>query len=139
MPIDAHVGRVIRARRNFIKISQGELAKNIGLTFQQIQKYEYGTNRISSTRLYQIATVLGVSVDYFFQNIYPEVGSILAEESPLATQNGRTSRKRTGETLDMVRFFTRIENSEIRNMVIHLCKTLSKQEGGQNKKIVTQG
>lgn len=70
-PIDAHVGARIGARRKLLQISQKELADRLGITFQQVQKYEKGVNRIGAGRLYSIATILGVDIDYF----YGDVGS----------------------------------------------------------------
>lgn len=65
--VDVYVGRRMREARNFRKMSQEELGKKLGISFQQIQKYEKGTNRISASRLYEIAAVLKTSVDYFFE------------------------------------------------------------------------
>jgi transcriptional regulator with XRE-family HTH domain len=66
--IDAYVGARVRSRRIQLKISQTDLGKAAGITFQQIQKYEKGVNRIGSSRLQAMATVLGVAPDYFFEN-----------------------------------------------------------------------
>ncbi|MGB1027750.1 MAG: helix-turn-helix domain-containing protein, partial [Rhodospirillaceae bacterium] len=63
-PIDKHVGRRIRLRRNIVGMSQQALAKGVGVTFQQVQKYERGSNRVSASRLYEIGKVLGVSVEF---------------------------------------------------------------------------
>ncbi len=71
-PVDIHVGKQLRIRRNQLGISQNELAKSVGVTFQQIQKYERGNNRISSSRLYELANVLNCSVDLFFKGLNKE-------------------------------------------------------------------
>jgi len=68
-PIDAHVGNRLRQRRALLGLSQDKLARSLGLTFQQIQKYERGANRISAGRLYQLATALEVPVGYFYAGI----------------------------------------------------------------------
>ena len=68
-PIDAHVGHRLRMQRNLAGLSQGELGKAIGLTFQQIQKYEQATNRISASKLYELSCELNVPVSYFFEGI----------------------------------------------------------------------
>ena len=68
-PIDAHVGSRICARRRLLQLSQKQMAEKLGVTFQQVQKYEKGMNRIGAGRLYTIATILGVSVDYFFSDM----------------------------------------------------------------------
>src|SRR3954451_23140395 len=66
-PTDVHVGSRVRLRRNDLGLSQEKLAQDLGLTFQQIQKYERGSNRIGASRLFEIARILGVSVEFLFQ------------------------------------------------------------------------
>jgi len=68
-PVDIHVGKRLRSRRTLLGMSQEELGKSVGVTFQQIQKYERGLNRIGSSRLYEFACILGVSVTYFFEDL----------------------------------------------------------------------
>ncbi|MCA0016647.1 helix-turn-helix domain-containing protein, partial [Mesorhizobium sp. B264B1A] len=67
-PIDIHVGSRIRLRRNMLGMSQEKLGENLGITFQQIQKYEKGTNRVGASRLQAIASILGVPVAFFFED-----------------------------------------------------------------------
>ncbi len=68
-PIDIHVGRRLRMRRALMGISQEDMAEAVGLTFQQVQKYELGSNRVSAARLYQFSDILKVPVDYFYQEL----------------------------------------------------------------------
>src|SRR5579862_8614725 len=68
-PIDVHVGLQVRLRRKELKISQEKLAETLGLTFQQVQKYERGSNRISASKLYEIARTLRVSIAWFFEGL----------------------------------------------------------------------
>ena len=68
-PVDVHVGRRVRLRRRELGVSQGWLADRLGLTFQQVQKYERGSNRISASKLYQIASVLEVPITFFFEGL----------------------------------------------------------------------
>ncbi|MDA0239837.1 MAG: helix-turn-helix transcriptional regulator [Proteobacteria bacterium] len=68
-PIDVHVGRRMREKRTLLGLSQSHLAEKVGLTFQQIQKYERGTNRISASRLWQLSEILGVPIAWFFEDI----------------------------------------------------------------------
>jgi transcriptional regulator with XRE-family HTH domain len=68
-PIDVHVGRRVRLRRKELGISQERLAEGLGLTFQQVQKYERGANRVSASKLYEMARVLRVSIGYFFEGL----------------------------------------------------------------------
>lgn len=74
-PVDLHVGRRMRLRRNLLGISQETLAHKLGLTFQQVQKYERGLNRISSSRLFDISKVLNVRVSYFFDEMDEDVSA----------------------------------------------------------------
>jgi transcriptional regulator with XRE-family HTH domain len=83
-PIDRHVGFRLRLARASRKLSQTDLAKASGITFQQVQKYEKGTNRVSASRLFEFATLLGVEISYFFDGV-DESGQErvhLAEEGP---------------------------------------------------------
>lgn len=98
-PIDVHVGQRVRLRRKQRGLSQGRLAEALGLTFQQIQKYERGTNRVSASKLYGIAMVLGVPVGFFYEGLddpSSPVGEDFTEawsqvfEDLLAEPNGRT-------------------------------------------------
>ncbi|MEH6677499.1 helix-turn-helix domain-containing protein [Phenylobacterium sp.] len=66
-PVDLHVGMRLRLRRRELKVTQSELAGHLGISFQQVQKYERGMNRLSASRLYEIARILRVGVEYFFE------------------------------------------------------------------------
>src|SRR3954463_14417958 len=81
-PIDVHVGARIRMRRTITGLSQSTLAERMGLTFQQVQKYERGSNRVSSSRLFDLGRILGVPIAYFFD----EIGSEVAKQSPGSLQ-----------------------------------------------------
>ena len=70
-PIDIHVGERVRLRRNLLGISQTDLGKAVGVTFQQVQKYEKGTNRISASRLFNLSRALDVPISYFFEDLSP--------------------------------------------------------------------
>ena len=74
-PVDVYVGQRISIRRQMLHFSQMELAQKLGLTFQQIQKYEKGTNRISASRLWDISQILGVEINYFFQDMSRETAN----------------------------------------------------------------
>lgn len=77
-PMDIHVGGRISARRRLLQLSQKEMAEALGITFQQVQKYEKGVNRIGAGRLFNIAQLLGVDVDYFFADVDAETYSSLS-------------------------------------------------------------
>lgn len=78
-PVDVHVGARICARRRLLQLSQKEMAERLGITFQQVQKYEKGINRIGAGRLYGIAQILGVDIDYFYDDINADVYSHFSE------------------------------------------------------------
>lgn len=80
--IDVHVGSRIRVRRQLINMSQERLGELLGITFQQVQKYEKGTNRISASRLFYTAKTLGVSIQFFFEGLPGQDGDIGMSESP---------------------------------------------------------
>ncbi|MCB4767579.1 helix-turn-helix domain-containing protein [Ancylobacter sp. Lp-2] len=127
-PIDKHVGSRVRMRRMMINMSQEKLGESLGITFQQIQKYEKGTNRIGASRLQHISTVLGVSVAFFFEGA-PSTGTAtpgFAEDSSPAYVADFLA---TSEGLALTRAFTRISDSKVRRRIVDLVETLADQEG----------
>lgn len=124
-PVDAHVGRQVRTRRRVLGISQEKLANQLGLTFQQVQKYERGSNRISASKLYEIARALGSPVAYFFDGLadptveradgFAETGSEQFVHDFLMTQEG----------LELAEAFPRIREGRVRRKVLELVRTLS--------------
>lgn len=113
-PIDLYVGRRIRMRRMLIAMNQQTLAKRLNVTFQQIQKYEIGANRVSASRLVQTAEVLGVEVDYFFDGY---TGAKLSEAQELERQLWEEP-----ETLDLVRHYCAIPDPRLRARFLDLAK-----------------
>ncbi len=127
-PVDMHVGEQVRLRRKLLGMTQTDLADALGLTFQQVQKYESGTNRIGAGRLYDLARVLDVPVNFFFEDMPPEVAAI----SPATKRRGK-AKKPTGyepdlmvkrETLEFVRAYYQIEDANVRQRVRELTKVL---------------
>lgn len=135
-PVDVHVGARLRLRRNLMGMSQEQLGKACGLTFQQIQKYERGTNRMGSSRLYQFAKLLDVPVSYFFDdvrmersNVHPAVGFSEREQSPLEGQgNGDTEMLQRRETLELIRAYYKITDPKTRRKVYELIKSMAESE-----------
>ncbi len=130
-PIDIHVGMRIRLRRKVLKISQEELAEKLGLTFQQVQKYERGMNRISASRLYDVAQVLQTPISFFFEDMSddvttnaPRIRAGLSENLPTASNEADPMIRR--ETLELVRNYYMIKDPKMRKLVFDLVKNMTK-------------
>ncbi len=127
-PVDVHVGARLRQQRTLLGMSQTVLGDALGLTFQQVQKYERGANRISASRLFNLSRVLDVPVEFFFE----EMPSAIAARSPAKTR-GRAKKpvryeldpmaKR--ETLKLVRAYYKISNPQVRKRLRELFKALA--------------
>ncbi len=113
-PVDVHVGRRARLRRTILGMSQEKLGKELGLTFQQVQKNERGTNRIGASRLYQLSDILDVPVSYFFDGL--DQSAQTAQDDPLARR----------ETMELVRAYYRIKSGKVRKRIFELTKTIAK-------------
>lgn len=123
-PVDVHVGTRVRSRRTLLGLSQQKLGAELGLTFQQVQKYEQGTNRIGASRLYELSQILGVPVGYFFDDMPGEItGDTPRGPAAADAPDGNVLSKR--ETLELVRAFYRIEDNAARAALAALVKTLA--------------
>ncbi len=123
-PVDVHVGARLRYRRMLIGKSQEALGEELGLTFQQIQKYEKGQNRIGASRLYYLARALDVPVDFFFEAL-PPTGFASGEASPLsfvASQEG----------MQLNIAFSQIADESTRRKVLDLVRALASGNGNGN-------
>jgi transcriptional regulator with XRE-family HTH domain len=132
-PVDVHVGTRLRLRRNLIGMSQEQLGKASGLTFQQIQKYERGVNRMGASRLYQIAQILGVPVSWFFEEMQalgdangnpPGMSDNIQDNIEGAPQNDNQILQRR-ETLELIRAYYRITDPKQRRKVYDLIKSMA--------------
>ncbi|MDA8230822.1 MAG: helix-turn-helix domain-containing protein [Magnetospirillum sp.] len=128
-PIDIHVGGRVRLRRTLLGMSQERLGEALGLTFQQVQKYERGANRIGASRLYDLSRVLDVPVSFFFDDMSDDTKrqtpSLLLgglEESVREYEHDPLTKR---ETLELVRAYYRIVDPHIRKRVYELAKTLA--------------
>lgn len=129
-PIDVHVGSRVRLRRMLVGMSQEKLGEMLGLTFQQIQKYEKGANRIGASRLYQIAQILDVPVQFFFEDIAAEhqvnrSGAGFSEADPAPLVMDFVS---SAEGLQLNRSYTRISDPTVRKKLLELVKSLSHEQ-----------
>ncbi len=125
-PIDKHVGSRVRMRRMMLSMSQEKLGDALGLTFQQVQKYEKGTNRIGASRLQQIAHILQVSVSFFFEGA-PDVEG-------LTSANGMTEAPSptyvsdflaTSDGLALTKAFMRINDAKLRRRIVDLVEHIA--------------
>lgn len=122
-PIDTHVGGRVRLRRNMLGMSQEKLGEGLGITFQQVQKYEKGTNRVGASRLQAIATILNVPIAFFFEGAPgPEGSAGLAED---ASADYVVDFLNTSEGLQLNRSFVKIADARVRRRVIDLVKALA--------------
>jgi transcriptional regulator with XRE-family HTH domain len=119
-PIDKHVGSRVRMRRLMLNMSQTEIGDALGLTFQQVQKYEKGANRISASRLQHLSQILQVPVPFFFEGVPPALGlagpAVAEAESPEYVNQFLS----TSEGVALVRAFTRIRDPKVRRAIVAL-------------------
>jgi transcriptional regulator with XRE-family HTH domain len=130
-PVDVHVGSRVRLRRTLLGLSQERLGEAVGLTFQQIQKYERGANRIGASRMYDLAHVLDVPVSFFFEDMPEDVKQRDAvppgssgDEETVVERNPLNRR----ETLELVRAYYRIGSARVRKRVFELVKAVARVE-----------
>ena len=131
-PVDIHVGSRVRLRRTLLGLSQEKLGEAVGLTFQQIQKYERGANRIGASRLFEFSRILDVPVSFFFDDMAERakvregqeaVG--LADQPQAALEPDPLTRR---ETLELVRAYYRIGDPQVRKRLFELAKSLGTSE-----------
>lgn len=126
-PIDKHVGSRVRMRRMMLSMSQGALAKGLKLTFQQVQKYEKGTNRIGASRLQAIAGILQVPVAFFFEG-QPgngDMAAMKAEHGLTVAPSIIADFTATRDGLSLIKNFSKIENSKIRRGIVDLVEQIA--------------
>jgi transcriptional regulator with XRE-family HTH domain len=128
-PIDVHVGSRLRARRTLTGMSQTTLAEALGLTFQQVQKYESGSNRVSSSRLFDLCRILDVPVKYFFEEMPGET----ARQSPGQLQGAKPEASDEAadpmarrETLELVRAYYKIDEPAVRKRLTDLVRSIGR-------------
>jgi transcriptional regulator with XRE-family HTH domain len=114
-PVDVHVGQRVRQRRWMVGMTQQQLAAKVGIKFQQIQKYETGANRVSASRLWDIAAALGVPVSFFFEGLSREHMGLVMDRGDILTDK---------EALDLVRAYYAIPETQ-RRRLFELARVLS--------------
>jgi transcriptional regulator with XRE-family HTH domain len=132
-PVDVHVGRRLRLKRTFLGMSQETVGKQIGVTFQQIQKYERGINRMGASRLYDFSKALGVPISYFFDGFgdyaLEDSPMLVAAEPSVAAYEHEAVNNR--ETLEVMRAYSRIKNPAVRKRIVDLIKAMAAEDKHQ--------
>jgi transcriptional regulator with XRE-family HTH domain len=131
-PIDVHVGSRIRLRRTLLGMSQERLGDQLGLTFQQVQKYERGVNRVGASRLFDLARVLDVPISFFFDDMPDGLAGHVARRStgaPTTPESIADDTMTRRETLELVRAYYRIADPNQRKRLFELVKAMARVEG----------
>ena len=130
-PVDAHVGHRVRLRRMLVGMSQERLGEMLGLTFQQVQKYEKGINRIGAGRLFEVANILGVPISFFYEDVgaaHASAPGFAESEEPPPVMEFLSS----GEGLQLSLAFMRIKDVKVRRRILDLVRSLAENEGGSD-------
>lgn len=137
--VDKHVGKRLRVRRSLLGISQEKLAEAVGVTFQQIQKYERGTNRVSASRLLKFSQILSVPVDYFYEHL-EEIGGSAGENmyaaagmsdhkqdsfDPATEKLNEKNLMEQKETLELIRVYYSVKDPKSRKDIMKILKTMA--------------
>ncbi len=128
-PVDVHVGGRVRVRRTLLGLSQEKLGAAVGLTFQQIQKYERGANRIGASRLFELSRILDVPISFFFEGIAPggkRGRAGLSDQDQESLKRDPLARR---ETLELVRAYYKISDPKVRKRLFELVKSIAKAVG----------
>ncbi len=124
-PVDLHVGARIRMRRRMQGVSQEKLADALGLTFQQVQKYERGANRVSASKLYEIAAALRTPVSYFFEGLADPSSDGGDEDQPrVAVEQSVHAFLTTSEGLELAGLFPRLQRGRLRRRLLDLVRAI---------------
>src|SRR6476646_3891618 len=124
-PIDVRVGVRLRLRRNMLGLSQEKLGEAIGLTFQQVQKYERGANRIGASRLHELSRVLDVPISFFFDDTDPVRAPATGGFAEPPAETFESDPLRRQETIELVQAYFSIEDAAVRRRLLDLAKVLA--------------
>ncbi len=130
-PIDVHVGSRVRLRRLLVGMSQEKLGEQLGLTFQQVQKYEKGTNRIGASRLYEVSRILNVPVQYFYEEMADNDAHLVGGEQAFAEGDSAPfvmDFVSSSEGLQLNRAFVEIRDPAVRRGIVDMLKALAKSQ-----------
>lgn len=127
-PIDVHVGRRVRQRRKAMNVTQERLADELGLTFQQVQKYERGANRVSASKLYEIATALETGIEYFFEGLTDPATAKTGGVGQPDSERFVNAFLMSAEGLELAELFTRLQSPRLRKRIVELVRTMVEDE-----------
>ena len=131
--VEAHIGQQIRKRRHFLGMSQTDLANKIGVTFQQIQKYEKGQNKIMASRLLELSKIMDTSINYFFENVNEDSNvthqSLNDEAAKFVYQ---PPEENSANTMKLVKIYNKIGSNDTKKKLLVFLKALSKEEEEKN-------
>jgi transcriptional regulator with XRE-family HTH domain len=124
-PIDRYVGSRVRARRVGIRLSQTKLGEAIGVTFQQVQKYENGTNRIGASNLFKISKTLGVDVAYFFEGVQEIADSMMGDAPDVPLTSVKEDPLTSRDAIELMHNYYRVKDPNVRKRLAQFVKTLA--------------
>ena len=116
--VDTHVGQRIRDKRNERGMSQTEVANALGVTFQQVQKYERGTNRVGASRLFDLSRILSVPVQYFFEGLNNQT-------TPIEKEDDNVIHLVKPETIELVEAYYKVKNPQVRRQILSTIRSIS--------------
>jgi transcriptional regulator with XRE-family HTH domain len=131
--VDAHVGERLKQRRLTLGLSQERLGELLGLTFQQIQKYERGSNRLGASRLYQAACALDVEIAYFFDGLATNSDRLAREAIDELASADAVPALPSRDTLELVRAFERIGDPELRRWLLEITEAVAAADIGSGR------
>ncbi len=126
--VDAHVGERVRMRRKLLGVSQDQLADSLGLTFQQVQKYERGANRISASKLFRIAEILNIDVAYFFDGLPDPIEGAEPDGAVAHMQEVMQAFLQTSEGVELAEIFPRVASGRVRRQILDLVRTMAAEQ-----------
>ena len=132
LAVDMHVGARVRMRRRFLGISQQSLAAQLGITFQQVQKYERGANRVSASKLYEVACALNTPVTYFFEGLADPLVGPGEPKQVQALEQSIGAFLQSSEGVELASMFARVDRPRTRRMILDLVRTLADEENGED-------
>jgi transcriptional regulator with XRE-family HTH domain len=126
--VDAHVGERVRMRRKLLGVSQDQLADSLGLTFQQVQKYERGANRISASKLFRIAEILNIDVAYFFDGLPDPIEGAEPDGAVAHVHEVMQAFLQTSEGVELAEIFPRVASGRVRRQILDLVRTMAAEQ-----------